>query len=80
VRKAKVIRGNLKVRLSGYFSPSLRGVSDEAIPDLQVGYAGSTPFYSLCTVWDCFVPRNNVMVRVSVRHAVPLWYDRPRQP
>ena len=33
---------------------------NEAIPDLQSGYAGSTPFHSLCIVWDCFtIVRND---------------------
>jgi hypothetical protein len=35
----------------------LRGVSDEAIPDWQSGYAESISYYSLCIIWDCFVAR-----------------------
>jgi len=44
---------------SNFLSTSLRGMCDEAIPDKQSGYASSTPSYSPCTVWDCFVPRND---------------------
>ena len=30
-----------------------------AIANMQSGQAGSKPFYSLCKVRDCFVPRND---------------------
>jgi len=34
---------------------------NEAIPDWQSGYASSPPSSSPCTVWDCFVPRNDAI-------------------